>query len=171
MSATGVRYRCTCCGELHEGFGDLAFAEPLYYHELTPAERQAARLTSDTCEVGEHRFVRGILQIPVEGDPEGFAYGVWVSLSQKNYERYLELFDARDGLPTEPWFGWLSNRLPGYDDTLSLKTNVYLRPYPARPAIELGPTDHALVREQRDGITRQRLHEIWEANQHPGHTA
>jgi len=62
--------------------------------------------------------------------------------------------------------GWFCNRLQGYPDTLNLKTNVILQPYPHRPRIELEPTDHPLAVEQREGITVARLQEILEANEH-----
>jgi hypothetical protein len=92
-------------------------------------------------------------------------------LSWEHYQRYLELYEAVAGIPGEPWFGWLCNRLPGYPDTLLLKTNVQLRRYPQRPSIELEPTGHPLVLEQREGLTLGRLREIWEANEHRGHAA
>ena len=69
-------------------------------------------------------------------------------------------------LPEGPWFGWLCNRIAGYSDTLLLKTQVHLRPYPARPFIELEPTEHPLAVEQREGIDLKRLQSIIEAHRH-----
>jgi hypothetical protein len=164
-------YTCRTCGEVHVGLPDIGFDAPLHYAQLTEAEQQTnAALTSDTCTIAdEDFFVRGCLEIPVHGRRDTFAYGIWVSLSREHFERFLELYDEEDRLPEGPWFGWLCNRIPGYPDTLLLKTSVHLRPYPMRPYIELQATDHPLAIEQREGITLRRLQEIVEANQQGKH--
>lgn len=61
-----------------------------------------------------------------------------------------------------PMFGWLSTSLPGYPETLSLKTHLYQREVGRRPLIELEPTDHPLAVEQRTGISWVRVQEIAE---------
>jgi hypothetical protein len=164
-------FTCRTCGQVHIGLPDLAFDYPWHYHVLTEAERAArAVLTSDTCSIEDRDFfVRGYLEIPIHDRSQPFAYGVWVSLSREHFDRFLELYDEKDRLPQEPWFGWLCNRIPGYPDTLHLKTNVHLRPHPTRPYIELEPTDHPLALEQRSGITLRRLQDIVEQNHHPRH--
>jgi hypothetical protein len=161
-----LKYTCSKCGQTHSGFPDLAFDVPFYYQGLTDDERARARLSSDTCVIDDDYFVRGVLEIPIHGGDETFGFGVWVTLSHQNYQRYEQLYEQRDRLPEEPYFGWFSNRLPGYPDTLNLKTNVYLRPYPTRPRIELHKSDHPLALEQRGGITVKRVQEILEANEH-----
>ena len=166
-------FKCSKCGEVHVGLPDLAFGSPFYYDAMSDQERQqSATITADTCVINdEDFFVRGLLEIPVHGRDTTFAYGVWVSLSKKNFVRYQELFEATDRLDEPPYFGWFSNKLPGYPDTLNLKTQVRLRPYPSRPSIVLEETDHPLALEQRNGISLDRLREILEANAHEGHAA
>jgi len=135
---------------------------------MSETERsRLARLTSDTCIIDDADFfVRGCLEIPVHGRSDPFVYGVWVSLSPKSFQRYRELFEATERLEEPPYFGWLCNKLPGYPDTLNLKTNVHLRSYPLRPRIELEPTDHPLAVEQREGISIERWKAILEVNAH-----
>jgi hypothetical protein len=164
-------YRCRSCGELHADLPDFAFGAPLHYTQISPADRDAkAVLTTDTCSIAEEDFfVRGCLEIPVHGRPEPFTYGVWVSLSREHYERFLELYEEEDRICEGPWFAWLCNSIPGYPETLLLKTNVHLRPYPTRPFIELEPTDHPLAVEQRDGISMERLQAIVERHHHAKH--
>ncbi|WP_269317979.1 DUF2199 domain-containing protein [Exiguobacterium sp. KJ 601] len=58
-------------------------------------------------------------------------------------------------------FGWLSTELPIYPDTINLKTNVHMRAVGIRPLIELLPTNHPLAMEQRNGITRLRVDDIF----------
>jgi len=162
-----IRFHCTTCGEWHDGLPDLAFSAPYNYEQLSPDEQQSAYKTDDVCVIGSDHFIRAVIPLPVIGTDEEFNFGAWVSLSETNFGRYLELFDSTEVGAEEPYFGWLSNRLPGYPDTLSLKTNVHLRPYPNRPWIELEPTDHPLAIHQRQGIPRETLVEIFRANEHP----
>lgn len=48
-----------------------------------------------------------------------------------------------------------------------MKTMVHLRDNGIRPFIELEPTDHPLAVEQREGITVERLAEIYSLIMHP----
>ncbi|GAA2105875.1 DUF2199 domain-containing protein [Kitasatospora saccharophila] len=162
-------WTCTCCGERHSEL-------PMAYHAEAPAswepgmaEREDCELTSDQCVVGEHSFVRGLVEIPVIGGDEVFAWGVWVSLSERNFARATELWE-RPGRESEPaYFGWLSTELPLYaPSTINLKTMHHTRPVGRRPYIELEPTSHPLAVEQRTGITLERVREIAEALLHPG---
>jgi hypothetical protein len=72
----------------------------------------------------------------------------------------MALDPARAAEP--PNFGWLSNRLWQYPDTLNLKCKVISQPVDRRPLIELEPTDHPLSVEQRNGISQQRFIELSE---------
>jgi hypothetical protein len=168
VPAEPFNFTCSACGQTHVGRPDLGFDSPFQYHTIPDAERsRLAQLTADTCIIAnEDFFIRGCLEIPVHGRSDPFVYGVWVSLSPKNFQRYQELFAATDRLEEPAYFGWLCNSLPGYPDTLNLKTNVHLRPYPLRPRIELQPTDHPLAIEQREGISIERLQTILETNAH-----
>ena len=159
----GVGFICATCGKFHAEL-PMDFAVETPYPYLTiPAEERKARcyLTSDVCVIdGKEFFVRGCLEIPVVDGPRPFVWGVWSSLSQKSFKRVIELWDY-DGREKEPpYFGWLCTRLPMYPDTGLLKTHVHLRPLNKRPFIELGPTDHPLAVEQRNGITMARVREI-----------
>jgi hypothetical protein len=116
---------------------------------------------------GRDCFVRCVLPIPILGSGgQEFAYGVWSSLSEKNFRGYTATFDSGDQGRLGPWFGWFSNRLNGYPDTLHLKCQVHPRDGRVRPWIELEPTDHPLAVEQRNGITLDRLIEIYALNGH-----
>lgn len=69
----------------------------------------------------------------------------------------MELWESDERKTEEPYFGWLSTSIPGYPDTVNLKTHVYTRDIGIRPYIELEPTDHPLSIEQREGITLERV--------------
>lgn len=163
------RFRCRNCEEWHEGIPSVAANAPLYCYAIPEAERAGrCDLTSDTCVVDdEFFFVRGLLEIPVEGLAEMFSWGVWVSLSKAHFDEYLVHRDDQGRAMLGPYFGWLSAAVQGYPDTENLKTMVHPREPALRPLIELEPTDHPLAVEQREGISQDRLAQILENWLHP----
>ena len=62
--------------------------------------------------------------------------------------------------PTSPR---LCNRIPGYPDTWHLRAYVHTQPVGRRPLVELEPTEHPLVSDQKRGINLARVIEIAEA--------
>jgi hypothetical protein len=137
---------------------------PIQWFSLPAAERdRRCLLSSDQCIIDDqHFFIVGNLEIPVSGLKERFSWDVWVSLSAKSFARACELWEQRGRESEPPYFGWLSTVLPGYHDTVNLKTLVHTREVGRRPFIELEPTDHPLAVEQREGITQERVQEIAE---------
>src|SRR5262245_22238051 len=111
-------FRCASCSQVHAGTPDLAYDAPLHYYQIPESERsKRCVLTSDTCVIdGEDRFVRACLEIPIRGHSEVFVWGVWVSLSERSFDRYEELYESTERVEEGPFFGWLCNRLPGYPD-------------------------------------------------------
>lgn len=163
------RFRCATCDEVHEGLPALGFDCPVQYLSVPEDERDARTwLTSETCVIDDtHFFVHARLKIPVIGYEDAIDYGVWISLSEKNFTRFEELLEEPGREREGPWFGWFCSRLPGYPDTLFLKTNLHLRPVPLRPLVELEPTDHPLAVDQRNGISPERAAELVEVALHP----
>jgi hypothetical protein len=165
---------CPSCGEKHAGLFDLACAAPDLWQggeERQPnSEIRSSNniLTEDFCILeGEHFFVRCVLNLPIIGHPDNeFGYGIWSTLSKKNFDLYLDTFDGGEQGHLGPWFGWFSNRLKGYPDTLNLKCQVRPNNGRQRPEVELEPIDHPLAVEQREGITFDRLLEIYALNGH-----
>lgn len=113
-------------------------------------------------------FARACLEIPVIDLDRPFTWGVWVSLSEKSFEQFIEHFHTPRRAHIGPFFGWLANALPFYPETVNLKTRVHLRDDGIRPSVELEPTDHPLAVEQRTGMTAARVAEIVTALLHPG---
>lgn len=126
-------------------------------------------LSSDQCVIRNQAFfVRGLIELPVIGSTDVFAWGVWISLSRESFARAGELWETPGREAERPYFGWLSTELALYpESTTDLKTNVHTRPVGRRPRVELEPTDHPLAVEQRTGITVDRVREIAEAVLHP----
>jgi hypothetical protein len=157
-------WTCRCCGRQYGTLPlDFAFDAPIYWRQLSEEERKEAFLSSDVCVIGEDRFIRGCLEIPLQGRGDRFVWGVWASLSEASLRRAYELWDAPDIPVGEPArFGWLSSELQNVYgvSTLNLKTAVRFRAGNLRPLIEVEPSDHPLAREQAEGITIDRVQEI-----------
>ena len=172
-----MTWTCSRCGEVHEGTPfSWALESPIYWTWIPDDERPGrGECQEDLCWLTDDEgdlahFVRGTIEIPiVDGSPpdeDTFVFGVWASLSRASFERLLELGDEppREG---ESFFGWLSNRLPAYPDTLTLPTDVELREPGIRPLIVPHRGDHPLARDQHEGITLERAHELATASLHP----
>ncbi|MBA3736481.1 MAG: DUF2199 domain-containing protein [Actinobacteria bacterium] len=155
-----MRWACSVCGEEHEGLPlDWSYDSPSYWEG--PRHEEDV-LTADICswtdDVGERSyFIRGVLHVPVPELNDSLRYGIWSSLSQQSFDRVLELWDAPARTEEPPYFGWLSNSLPGYPETLNLKTDVVTADLDLRPRIVLHDGDHPMIREQQEGITVDRL--------------
>lgn len=162
-------FRCGCCGELHEGSPSIGFDMPHHYAELDAAERAAlGELGSDLCTITypdrRDHFVRVCLEVPIHGHAEPFTWGVWVSLSATSFARYRDTWNDPD--PADRYFGWFCNRLPGYPDTLNLKTLVHPRRGGLRPWLELEPGEHPLARDCREGLGAARAQALAERALH-----
>lgn len=163
-----IEFKCHTCDEVHTGMPALAWDYPLYYFFVPEDEREhRCVVTSDTCAIdNEFYFVRGNIDIHVHNEDEPFQWGVWVSLSEKNFKRFVELYEVAERENEGPFFGWLSASIKIYPETENLETMVHLRNNGIRPYIELEPNEHPLAIEQREGITRERVAEIYEAMIH-----
>jgi hypothetical protein len=162
-----LRYQwtCKCCGRQHDELPlDWNATAPDHYLAIPEAERPArTQLDKDFCTIdGKDFFIRGLIEIPIIGRDDRFAWGVWASLSAASARTIAEVWNAPDCANAGPFFGWLCSHLELYPETIGLKTHVHLRADLA-PFIELEPTDHPLAIEQRNGITVDRVAAIAEA--------
>jgi hypothetical protein len=171
LSSVSYTWSCSRCGAVHEGLPlSWAFDAPIYWQWLEPDERQTRGFcNADICVMTDDagdpaRFVRGTIDIPIVDatDPaeDNFVIGVWASLSEESFVEVVEIQDRDDGSEAGPWFGWLSNRIRVYPDTLNLQTHVHYRPG-LRPVIEIRHGDHPLAQEA-SGITFARARELAE---------
>ena len=156
---------------MHEGLPlSWAFDAPIYWHWLTEEERETRGFCDgDFCfmtdDAGEPaRFVRGTIEIPIvdatDPDEDCFVIGAWALLSAASFDAVVQIQEDDDGGEAGPWFGWLSNRIPVYPDTLNLQTRMRYRSG-LRPAIEIKPSDHPLA-HHASGITLHRARELAE---------
>ena len=160
-------FHCSFCGKYHEGLPfSYSIPAPIYWTAKLSRDKNS-ELGQDICVIkSEHFFLRGNIEIPIIDADATFAYSVWVSLSKNSFEQISANWNNPERVYDEPYFGWLSCRIPGYPDTLNLKTLAHNREVGIAPFIQLEPTDHPLSVEQQSGITMKRVKEIAEQNLH-----
>lgn len=126
-------------------------------------------LSEDFCVVGgEHFFVRCVFEIPVHGLEEAFGFGIWSTLSRTNFDIYVDAFDDGGYAESGPWPGYFSNPLDCFGDTLNQPDWVQPRLQRQRPTVTLMDPSHPLAIAQFEGISAERVLEIYAAY---GHTA
>jgi hypothetical protein len=148
-----MTYRCSTCGEVHDGLPDVGFRWPDPYLAVPESERsRRIKATSDTCAIDDEEFfIRGVILLPIDGEADHLGLGVWVSQKRENYQTYLDNFDTSS---IGPFFGWLSNRISYYErDTFALKTMAHFQGNNQRPLIELEPSDHPLYLHYANGVS------------------
>jgi hypothetical protein len=165
-------FKCTCCGEVHEGSPSIAFKAPDHYACLSEEQKASmGKLSSDFCVIthseGTDHFIRAVLEVPIHGAEEPFLWGVWVSLSEKSFKRYWDTYeDPQEG---EGFFGWLCNEIPVYPYSASRPADVVVQGGKQRPKVFLHrgqPEDDLLVIDQVNGISMERAQQLAEKALH-----
>lgn len=163
-----MQYTCAACGLVHDGIPSYGADRPDPYWDVPVNKREEdVFLTSDSCVIANRFFfMRGCLDIPIIGTNDSFNWGVWISLKEENFLIWQEHYNKAKRSHVGPFFGWLCTQIPGYTETLHLKTMAHLRDNGIRPYIELEQTEHPLAIEQRNGITVNRVQEILQLLEH-----
>jgi hypothetical protein len=164
-------YRCPCCGKSFSGIFDIVFDHPDPWphgnREKAGAETLKAGddlLGPDLCRLGEHRFIRCTLPIPVIGSGEVFSFGPWASAKPENFDRYVEAWRNDDWASLGGFFGWLCNELPGTGMAGdALPCDVSIGDGAQRPELRVHDGAHPLADMQREGISFDALLEIYAA--------
>ena len=161
-------FKCSCCGEIHEGSPSIGYRMPDQYACLSEEQRAAmGRINSDFCTIthdeGTDYFIRAVLEVPIQGVEDPFLWGVWVSLSEKSFSRYVETYD--DPVEGDGFFGWVCNTIPAYPFADSRPADVVVQFGGQRPKVILhqgDPENDPLVIDQVHGISVSRAQQIAE---------
>ena len=169
------KVRCGTCGNEH----DLSEMEPSYTYPdaylAVPAEEHDARTTVGTDECRLHDgpnadpryFLRVLLPMPVRGEDEACAWGVWAEVSEAAFARTRELWEDAAQYDEPPFDATLANALACYSSTLGLPGSVTLSGPAIIPTFMLAnELEHPLAREQRDGVHPERVVEWLFAHLH-----
>jgi hypothetical protein len=161
-------YRCRSCGTWHEERPTCFIVRlPEAVLQIPEPERERrVDASSDQCILdGKHYFILGNLDVPVRGSSEVLRWTVWSTLSEANFARAARLWETKGRETEPPYFGWLSNQIPGYPWTVNIRALVHTQELGVRPLIEVIEEGHLLTQEQRDGIDEARLdaliHSAW----------
>lgn len=143
---------------------DLVFAKPGAYLALTPRQQSRCTLTEDICTIGKKRFfIRGCLPVTLADIDGIFVWGLWAEVSRPVFERFQEVSQsgATDELPS---FGALSvEREPLLRGMDHLPVMIRFGAARKSPTFVLEPSNHWLCRDQQNGITLHRLHQMLHA--------
>jgi hypothetical protein len=154
------RIICPQCGEEHDlSEMQIAFAKPDAWFAIPPQERdKRVRINQDLATIdAEHGFVRGVLEIPVRGEPKSFGWGIWVRVDRDVFDQHA--YAGREGYPAvpAPASGHIATQLPGYPQTLGVPVIVQASfDTTQRPTFIVTDTSHPLGIEQASGIYVER---------------
>jgi len=164
-------YQCHTCGIWHDERPTCFAAElPGVVAELPDIEfHRRVERGSDQCILdGQHFFVLGNLDVPIRDSSEFLRWTVWATLSEANFERSSDLWHAPGRESELPYFGWLSNQIPGYAPTVNIKTMVHTEPVGVRPRLRVIEEGHPLSVDQEKGVSEARAGELIHAALHRG---
>ena len=156
---------CATCGQAH---GELPFGygarAPLAAESIPAAERdERLELGDDQCVIDDERFfLRGRLQIAVTDAPEHtFIWGVWVEVTELQFDRAAELWEAASKQPPMP--GKLATAVPCFEGSAGLAAHLHFHAAGEVPRVVLVTGEHPLAQEQQQGITLQRVKAIYDS--------
>ena len=168
------RIPCPLCGDVHD-LSDLqvGFAKPDAYFAVPVDERETrVKMTADLAMIdGKHGFIRGVLEIPVRGEPNPFGWGIWVRVERDVFDHHA--YAGREGFAPvpPPAAGRIATQLPGYPQTLGVPVRVEASQNTTeRPFFRTVDESHPLGVEQREGIHVERALEHLSRYLHSGAT-
>ncbi|MFY2822717.1 DUF2199 domain-containing protein [Ruegeria sp. MALMAid1280] len=160
MSATErvFEYTCVCCGLPQRGTPSFGYDMPIEVFDIPESERpERVWLDPDVCVIDDKKFfVKGLLDIPIQGVKEPLSWGLWVTQTQAELEAYEDTRGTdRSGVVTS---GQITVTMPGYEgfdrhgNNHVLNCELVGQPKGLRPLIKLRPTLHVLYDDATSGI-------------------
>ncbi|SPF80512.1 DUF2199 domain-containing protein [Pseudoprimorskyibacter insulae] len=161
---TDPDYRCPCCGMEMPGIYDLGYDAPDdWTHGPIPEGAEdlsvgADRLSPDLCKIGEDRFLRAVLHLPIRGSDETLAIGAWAAVPPDLFYAYID--HCVDGAAFTGGTALLANQIPTLADEpeagdLTAGTGA------ERP--RLTAQDGDLAEAQTDGLSFDALLDLYAA--------
>lgn len=164
---------CRCCGATFAQLLSLTCDRPdICPDDLVVQDNSAVLasdgdvLTEDFCRLGDLRFVRAVLALPLASSRgEEFLLGTWANLSAEDFDNYLNLFDLREteSLGSRP--AWLANAIPP-EGGKPIACMLHMRPEGEYPELQVSETNHPLSLMQHNGATLEDILELLHAYGH-----
>ncbi len=169
MAELAAGFDCRVCGLHHETL-PLSFSikAPLAAMQIAPGQvERRVVMNADQCVVdGISFFLRGRVVVPVHGMEEPFIWGVWAEVGPKDFLWTQKMWKVEGRERELPFRGWLDTELALFGSTLNLEVRVQTQLVGRRPHFTVVSEEHALGREQRAGMTLERVREIAETLLH-----
>jgi len=127
--------KCAICGAaIPDPPLDYAYKLPDCVFALS-AEQRSPRCNEDFAEMGERKFVRGLLPVPIEGGEE-FRYGVWVEVDRDTFERVVRVWNDAAAYRTLTFSGRIANAFPPFGQrTVDVLVDLATRDEKSRPFV------------------------------------
>lgn len=167
--ATG--FDCSVCG-LHHDVLPLSYSAQAPMSVLrVPQEEIEQRVVfnADQCVIdGRDFYLRGRIPVPVIGLEEPFIWGVWVEVGPKDFMRTNENWSVEGREQEAPFKGYLDTELFIFGNVIDLEMMVQTQVVGRRPHLFVIDPEHPIARDQREGMTMERVIEIAEMILHRG---
>lgn len=162
QSQSNYSFKCQKCGDEHELVLCFGIDKPSYYFSIPKDEvERRVVINDDLCIIDQsHYFIRGRLTIPVLDHSENLEFNVWISLSAESFDRVNKAWNEPDRINEPPYFGWLQTLIPGFSDTLNIKTLVHTNEVGRIPTIKVIEENHLLKESQQNGMSLNSVLEI-----------
>ncbi len=160
-------FKCAECGQIHDlSQAALVFQMPRQVaqlrRELSQAEFQRrVRVSQDLCNIDQKFFfIRGVLSVPIPELGSSFDWGLWSLVDPKDFQHYVDLWDADIDDDEPPFEGWLAGSPPEYPEADMTEIAVHMQSNGKRPYFEIIDPNQKLAIAQRDGITLAQVHKF-----------
>jgi hypothetical protein len=163
-----MTFHCTSCGKEHETLPEPGYQRPDAVWQLNVLER-ARRVAggNDFCSLhGEAQaqpvrfFLRGTIPLPVPEIEDSWSVGVWVEVSEADFQRYRVLYDS-DASREPQFLGRIANAAKGFEDAFGADVLVQLGTENERPTLWFPAGARcSLSQLQSAGITLARIHSV-----------
>lgn len=100
-----------------------------------PVDERSARNNADFAELGDRRFVRGLLPVPLANGEE-FRFGVWLEVDQQTFDEVVTSWDDEERYPDLRFSATIANAVaPWHAQILGARVDVGVRDPNGRPFV------------------------------------
>jgi hypothetical protein len=176
---TALRQGAACsCGMAHVGQFDIDIYWPEGWKHGSKIEANTAInaeriggdfLSQDFCVLeGKYFAIRTVLGLKIHGGgPEdALNFLAWSAVSRDDFTGYVNTVGRGKSPGEGRTLGHLVNHIPGYERTYGMRAMLETPGGFRRPILTLEDDAHPLVDDQRQGITLDRLFDLYRASGH-----
>ncbi|SEQ40854.1 DUF2199 domain-containing protein [Thalassovita taeanensis] len=158
--------KCPCCGQSFSGVFDIGFDHPDGWPHAPRDDQPFVKsgedqLAPDLCRHGDHRLIRAVLTLPLQGSDDAVHLSLWVRLDPADFYAYLESWDTGDETPLPDCPGVLDTTVPGLSPATPTACMLTFPAKGQRPTITAN--DGPLREAQTLGISFDHLLDLYAA--------